>query len=45
MAAGWRYESGETDFALPHTVAGLGEVTLHGRVDRVDANKEATPVT
>ena len=35
-AAGWRYESGETDFALPHTVAGLGEITLHGRVDRVD---------
>ena len=36
VSAGWRYESGETDFALPHTVAGLGEVTLHGRVDRVD---------
>jgi ATP-dependent helicase/nuclease subunit B len=35
-AAGWRYESGETDFAVPHTVAGLGEITLHGRVDRVD---------
>ncbi|MBW8365693.1 MAG: PD-(D/E)XK nuclease family protein [Rhizobium sp.] len=34
--AGWRYESGETDFAVPHTIAGLGEVTLHGRVDRVD---------
>ncbi|MHB1143476.1 MAG: PD-(D/E)XK nuclease family protein [Thiobacillus sp.] len=36
-AAGWRYESGETDFAVPHSVAGLGEITLHGRVDRVDA--------
>ena len=40
-SAGWRYESGETDFAVPHTVAGLGEVTLHGRVDRVDAKGEA----
>ncbi|HSJ79782.1 MAG TPA: PD-(D/E)XK nuclease family protein, partial [Thiobacillus sp.] len=35
-AAGWRYESGETDFSVPHTVEGLGEITLHGRVDRVD---------
>jgi len=34
---GWRYESGETDFSVPHTVEGLGEITLHGRVDRVDA--------
>ena len=41
MAAGWRYESGETDFALPHTVAGLGEITLHGRVDRVDNKGDA----
>jgi len=38
---GWRYESGETDFAVPHTVAGLGEITLHGRVDRVDAKGDA----
>ena len=36
-SAGWRYESGETDFAVPYPIAGLGEVTLHGRVDRVDA--------
>lgn len=35
-SGGWRYESGETDFAVPHTVEGLGEITLHGRVDRVD---------
>ncbi|WP_324779850.1 PD-(D/E)XK nuclease family protein [Thiobacillus sedimenti] len=33
---GWRYQSGETDFAVPVDVAGVGEVTLHGRVDRVD---------
>jgi len=39
-SAGWRYESGETDFAVPHTIAGLGEVTLHGRVDRVDAKDD-----
>ncbi|MHB0972887.1 MAG: PD-(D/E)XK nuclease family protein [Thiobacillus sp.] len=35
-AQGWRYESGETDFAVTHSVEGLGEITLHGRVDRVD---------
>jgi ATP-dependent helicase/nuclease subunit B len=40
-AAGWRYESGETDFSMPHTVEGLGEITLHGRVDRVDAKGDA----
>jgi ATP-dependent helicase/nuclease subunit B len=38
---GWRYESGETDFSLPHAVEGLGEIILHGRVDRVDAKGEA----
>ncbi|MFP5504808.1 MAG: PD-(D/E)XK nuclease family protein [Gammaproteobacteria bacterium] len=35
-SAGWRYESGETEFAVPYSVEGLGEITLHGRVDRVD---------
>lgn len=40
-AAGWRYESGETDFAVPHTIEGLGEITLHGRIDRVDAKGDA----
>jgi len=38
---GWRYESGETDFSVPHAVEGLGEITLHGRVDRVDAKGDA----
>jgi ATP-dependent helicase/nuclease subunit B len=38
---GWRYESGETDFSVPYTVEGLGEVTLHGRVDRVDTKGDA----
>jgi len=40
-SAGWRYESGETDFAVPHSVEGLGEITLHGRVDRVDTKGDA----
>jgi ATP-dependent helicase/nuclease subunit B len=40
-SAGWRYESGESDFAVPYTVGGLGEITLHGRVDRVDAKGDA----
>lgn len=40
-SAGWRYESGETDFAVTHSVDGLGEITLHGRVDRVDAKGDA----
>ncbi|MEW5966245.1 MAG: PD-(D/E)XK nuclease family protein [Pseudomonadota bacterium] len=44
VAQGWRYESGETDFAVPHHVEGLGEVTLHGRVDRVDVRGEARTV-
>jgi len=41
---GWRYESGETDFSMPHTVEGLGEITLHGRVDRVDQKSDARTV-
>ncbi|HSN34035.1 MAG TPA: PD-(D/E)XK nuclease family protein, partial [Ideonella sp.] len=40
-ATGWRYESGETEFAVPHTAVGIGEITLHGRVDRVDARGDA----
>jgi len=40
-AAGWRYASGETDFAMPLSVAGLGEIVLHGRVDRVDEKGDA----
>jgi ATP-dependent helicase/nuclease subunit B len=40
-AQGWRYQSGETDFAATRTVAGLGEITLHGRIDRVDTKGDA----
>jgi ATP-dependent helicase/nuclease subunit B len=36
QAEGWRYQSGETNFSVTHAVAGLGDVTLHGRIDRVD---------
>ncbi len=36
QAQGWRYQSGETAFDMPFEVAGLGEITLHGRIDRVD---------
>jgi ATP-dependent helicase/nuclease subunit B len=40
-SAGWRFESGETDFSVTRTVAGLGDIALHGRVDRVDAKGDA----
>ena len=36
VAQGWQYQSGETDFSVACTVPGLGEITLHGRIDRVD---------
>ena len=41
---GWRYQSGETDFSAQYPVAGLGEITLHGRIDRVDAKGDARTV-
>jgi ATP-dependent helicase/nuclease subunit B len=41
VTEGWHYASGETDFPLSHNVPGLGEITLHGRVDRVDQKGEA----
>lgn len=34
---GWRYRAGEEEFAVPLVVEGLGEITLAGRIDRVDA--------
>jgi ATP-dependent helicase/nuclease subunit B len=36
-AEGWRYQSGEVPFELPLT----GELTLHGRIDRVDVQTQA----
>jgi ATP-dependent helicase/nuclease subunit B len=44
VAQGWHYQSGEADFAVPFSVAGLGEITLHGRVDRVDEKGNARTV-
>jgi ATP-dependent helicase/nuclease subunit B len=36
-AEGWRYQSGEVPFELPLS----GELTLHGRIDRVDVQTQA----
>ena len=36
IAKGWLYQAGEAAFEKPLAVAGLGEIILHGRVDRVD---------
>jgi ATP-dependent helicase/nuclease subunit B len=44
VADGWRYQSGETDFEMPHNVPGLGDIILHGRVDRIDQRGEALHV-
>ena len=44
IAQGWQYQAGEADFALPFQVPGLGEITLHGRVDRVDQKDGALAV-
>jgi len=43
-AQGWHYQSGETLFEMPFSVAGLGEITLHGRIDRVDRKGDAHAV-
>ena len=39
-ADGWRYQSGEVPFDLPLT----GELSLHGRIDRVDARESENRV-
>jgi ATP-dependent helicase/nuclease subunit B len=44
VAQGWHYQSGEAAFETPFNVTGLGDITLHGRVDRVDARGEARTV-
>lgn len=41
---GWRHASSESEFSVAVAVAGLGDVTLHGRVDRVDRRGEALAV-
>jgi ATP-dependent helicase/nuclease subunit B len=44
VGEGWHYQSGETDLEIRRQVAGLGEVRLHGRVDRIDRKGEALRV-
>jgi len=44
VAQGWQYQAGEAEFSMPFDVAGLGEITLHGRVDRVDQKGDARTV-
>mgnify|MGYP003675213687 CR=1 FL=1 len=44
VAQGWCYQSGETAIEMPFSVPGLGDITLVGRVDRVDARGEARTV-
>ncbi|HEY9097899.1 MAG TPA: PD-(D/E)XK nuclease family protein [Thiobacillus sp.] len=36
VAQGWRYLSGEAAVEVPFSIPGLGDIILHGRVDRVD---------
>lgn len=36
VAQGWRYQCGEAVYEMPFNVPGLGDIALHGRVDRVD---------
>jgi ATP-dependent helicase/nuclease subunit B len=42
MAQGWHYQSGETAFDMPFDVAGLGEINLLGRIDRVDRRVDSS---
>ena len=44
VAQGWRYQSGEAAVEVPFSVPGLGDITLHGRIDRVDERGEARTV-
>jgi ATP-dependent helicase/nuclease subunit B len=44
VGEGWHYQSGEAEFTVPCSVEGLGEITLKGRVDRVDAKGDARTV-
>jgi ATP-dependent helicase/nuclease subunit B len=44
VAEGWRYQSGETELEIRHQVPALGEVRLHGRIDRIDRNGNALRV-
>jgi len=41
---GWRYQSGETAYEMGLDVATLGNITLHGRLDRIDQRGDALQV-
>ena len=36
IGQGWRYQSGEAAVEMPFNVRSLGDIILHGRIDRVD---------
>ncbi|MDQ1316131.1 MAG: ATP-dependent helicase/nuclease subunit, partial [Pseudomonadota bacterium] len=44
VAQGWRYQSGEAAYEMPFKVDGLGDIILHGRIDRVDERGDARTV-
>ena len=44
VAQGWRFQAGEAAYEQPFNVPGLGDIVLHGRVDRVDQNNGALAV-
>ncbi len=44
IGQGWRYQSGEAAVEVPFTVPGLGDIILHGRIDRVDERGDARTV-
>lgn len=44
VGQGWRYQAGEAGYEQPFHVPGLGDIVLHGRVDRVDQKNGALAV-
>lgn len=44
VAQGWRYQASEAAYEQSFNVPGLGDIALHGRVDRVDQNNGALAV-
>jgi ATP-dependent helicase/nuclease subunit B len=44
VQSGWHFRSGETTCETTLGVAGLGEITLQGRIDRIDQNGDALQV-
>ena len=44
VQSGWEFQSGETTCEMALVVPALGEVILHGRIDRIDQRGEALQV-